>query len=209
MNPSILSFCVWKTERLLKTLLCLHNDNKISWSSSSAVAKTFLQQRRRLSNSARQKSPPGALQLSASHVFRFLRRVTGWTGRPWSVRFWPSPTTAARAWPWRETLWSAPSPPNCRPPAPRSSRWRWAIAVLVPPSLTRRGTTQLRSHGFLCREQRDRLTANSFQRGILAINAKICDISAMLKTTLASYLACSQIWESKCTDNQVKKGTEK
>lgn len=150
MNPSILSFCVWKTERLLKTLLCLHNDKKISWSSSSAVAKTFLQQRRRLSNSARQKSPPGALQLSASHVFRFLRRVTGWTGRPWSVRFWPSPTTAARAWPWRETLWSAPSPPSCRPPAPRSSRWRWAIAVLVPPSLTRRGTTQLRSHGFLC-----------------------------------------------------------
>lgn len=62
------------------------------------------------------------------------RRVTGWTGRRWSVRFWLFPTTAVRVSFWLETLWSAPFPTNCRPPPPRSCRWRWdthAVCFIV------------------------------------------------------------------------------
>lgn len=55
----------------------------------------------------------------------FPCRVTGWTGRRWSVRFSLFQTTAVRVWLWLETLWSAPFPPSCRPPPPRSCRWRW------------------------------------------------------------------------------------
>lgn len=57
-------------------------------------------------------------------------RAITWTGRRWSARFWPSPTTAARVWLWSETRWNVRFPLSCRLQLPRSCRWRWDTPAL-------------------------------------------------------------------------------